>query len=391
MIHPKVLKLFNNRIFIFSIWILLAVLSTLKPLLTGRDPNNYLIFIYTYFHSIDHLNLFIQYPEYGDTNHYGPFFSLIIAPFAMMPRFLGMFLWQIANTAFLYYAVSTLPLKNSKINIVYWLIANELLTSLFSFQINPSITAIIILSYTMIDKKNNFIAAFLILLGTFIKLYGIVGLAFFFFVKEKPKFMAYCIFWAIIFFILPMIFFSPEYIMQSYKDWYISLSEKQIQNASLTSPQDMSIMGIVRRVFQDSGIPNLPFLIGGLILFCLPYLRLKQYKSEAFRLTYLASTLIFAVIFSNSSESPTYIIAFAGVAIWFVIQETPLKPEAIALLVFAILLTTLAPTDLYPRAVRSFFSHYSLKALPCVVIWFYLSYQLLCKEFNNYKVNLDLE
>jgi len=188
-----------------------------------------------------------------------------------------------------------------------------------------------------------------------------------------------------------MIFFSPEYIMQSYKDWYISLSEKQIQNASLTSPQDMSIMGIVRRVFQDSGIPNLPFLIGGLILFCLPYLRLKQYKSEAFRLTYLASTLIFAVIFSNSSESPTYIIAFAGVAIWFVIQETPLKPEAIALLVFAILLTTLAPTDLYPRAVRSFFSHYSLKALPCVVIWFYLSYQLLCKEFNNYKVNLDLE
>jgi hypothetical protein len=350
------------------------------------------LFLYTYFHSTDHLNLFTPYPaEYGDTNHYGPFFSLIIAPFALMPKLLGMFLWQIANTAFLYYAVSTLPLKNSKVNIVYWLIANELLTALFSFQINPSITAIIILSYTMIDKKNNFIAAFLILLGTYIKLYGIVGLAFFFFVKEKPKFIGYCVFWAIIFFVLPMIFFSPDYILQCYKDWYISLSEKQLQNASLTSPQDMSIMGIVRRVFQDSGIPNLPFLVGGLILFCLPYLRLRQYKSEAFRLTYLASTLIFAVIFSNSSESPTYVIAFAGVAIWFVTQETPLKPEIIALLVFAILLTTLAPTDIYPRAVRTFFSHYSLKALPCVVIWFYLSYQLLTKEFNTYKGNPNLQ
>ena len=386
MIRQKAIKLFNDRTFILSAWILLAVLSTLKPILSGREPNNYLIFIYTYFHSIDHLNLFTQYPEYGDTNHYGPFFSLVIAPFALLPRFLGMFLWQIANTAFLYYAVSTLPLKNSKVNVVYWLIANELLTSLFSFQINPSITAIIILSYTMIDRKNNFIAAFLILLGTFIKLYGIVGLAFFFFVKEKPKFIGYCIFWAIIFFVLPMIFFSPEYIIQCYKDWYISLSEKQLQNASLISAQDMSIMGIVRRTFQDSGIPNLPFLIAGLILFSLPYLRLKQYKSETFRLAYLASTLIFAVIFSNSSESPTYIIAFTGVAIWFVIQETPIKPEIIALLVFAVLFTTLAPTDIYPKAVRTFFSHYSLKALPCILIWFYLIYQLLFCNFKSHKI-----
>lgn len=376
-------KLFNNRFFILSIFILLPVITTYRQYHTGTHHNNYLIFIYTYFHSLDHLSLFNKYPEYGDMNHYGPLFALIIAPFAMIPEYIGMFLWELLNSLFLYYAIKTLPIEVKKINAVYWIIAHELLTALFACQINPSITAIIILSYTLINKKENFWAACLILLGTFIKLYGIVGLAFFFFVKEKPKFIAYCIFWSIIFFVLPMIFFTPEYIIGQYKEWYISLSNKQIENATLVSWQDVSVMGIVRRVTQNPNIPNLPFLIPGIIIFCLPYLRIKQFKSETFRLMYLASTLIFTVIFSNSSESPTYIIAFAGVAIWFVIQEKPMRPIVIALFIFAILLTTLGPSDLYPRYIRvNYIMHYSLKALPCLFIWLFISYQMIFEDFN---------
>lgn len=376
-------KLFNNRLFILSVFIILPAITTYRQYHTGTSHNNYLIFIYTFFHAEEHLNLFSRYPQYGDMNHYGPFFSMLIAPFAMLPEFIGMFFWELANTLFLYYAIQTLPLKNLKINAVYWIVAHELLTALFACQINPSITAIIILSYTLIDRKQNFWAAFLIMLGTFIKLYGIVGLAFFFFVKEKPKFIAYCIFWSIIFFLTPMIFFGHEYIISQYKEWYISLSAKQIENATLDSWQDISLMGIVRRVTANPNLSNLPFLIPGIILFCLPYLRIKQYQSQSFRLMYLASTLIFTVIFSNSSESPTYIIAFAGVAIWFVLQEKPISQTAIALFIFAILLTTLAPSDLYPKYIRvNYIMHYSLKALPCVLIWIYISYQLLFKDFS---------
>lgn len=381
-------KLLSNRTFIFSVWVLLAIVATLKQMRSGTEHNNYRIFIHTFFHAIDHLNLYLRYPEaYADMNHYGPVFSLIIAPFAVLPKYVGMFLWQILNISTLYYAVSTLPLKHSKITAIYWIISNELLSSLFSFQINPSITAIIILSYTMIEKRNNFIAAFLIMLGTFIKLYGIVGLAFFFFVKQKPKFIAYCIFWALLFFVLPMAFFTPDYIIQCYKDWSVSLSAKQLENATLVSWQDVSIMGIVRRTLQDSSIPNWPFLLTGIVLFTLPYLRLKQYHSPSFRMMYLASTLIFTVIFSNSSESQTYIIAFAGVAIWFMLQERPLKPEVIVLFAFSIWFTTLALTDFMPKYVRDhYIMRYSLKALPCVLIWFYLSYQMLTHNFKNEKL-----
>jgi len=376
-------KLFNNRWFILVVFILLPIITTYRQYHTGTHHNNYLIFIYTYFHAADHLSLFGSYPEYSDVNHYGPFFSLVIAPFAMIPEYAGMFLWELVNVLCLYYAVKTLPIEIKKTNAIYWIIVHELLTALFACQINPSITAIIILSYTLIDRKQNFWAACLILLGTFIKLYGIVGLAFFFFVKEKPKFIAYCILWALIYFLLPMIFFIPEYIIRQYQEWYFSLSAKQLENASLVSWQDISIMGIVRRVTQNPTVPDLPFLLTGIILFCIPYLRTGQYQSQKFRLMYLASTLIFTVIFSNSSESPTYIIAFTGVAIWFVIQQKPVRSVIIALFIFSILLTTLAPSEIYPKYIRvNYIMHYSLKALPCVLIWLFISYQMIFEDFK---------
>jgi hypothetical protein len=379
----KIVRLLNNDKFILGVWVLLVVAVAVKQLFKPSINNNYLIFKYAYFHAVEHLNLYIVHPEHLDTNHYGPFFSLLIAPFAILPNYLGMFFWQLANVMFLYFAIKQLPIATTKINAVYWIVAHEMLTSMFSFQFNISIAAIIIFAYVLIERKQNFWAAFVIMLGTFVKLYGIVGLAFFFFAKEKPKFIVYCFFWGIVFLVAPMIFFTPSYILQSYHDWYVSLSEKQMLNASLSSMQDISVMGMVRRIAQDASIPNMPFLLGGLVLFALPYLRIKQYKEPTFRLLFLASTLIFTVIFSNSSESPTYVIAFAGVAIWFIVQERPIDKGTIALFVLALLLTTLSASDLFPRSVReNYIKPYSLKALPCILIWLVLTYELLTKQFD---------
>ena len=366
-------------------WMLLILAVSLKQLHQSTN-NNYLIFKYVYFHAVNHLPLYSLSPtEYLDSNHYGPFFSLVIAPFAVLPNYFGMLFWQLANVLFLFFAIKQLPLNQTKINAVYWIITHELLTAMFSLQPNISIAAIIVLAFVFIEKEKNFWAVFVIMLGTFVKLYGIVGLAFFFFAKQKQKFILYCVFWAIVFFILPMIFFTPSYILQCYHDWYLSLSQKETLNASLTSMQDISIMGMVRRLLHDATIPNMPFLITGVILFCIPYVRLKQYKSEVFKLTYLASALIFAVIFSNSSESPTYIIAFVGVAIWFMVQDNPKNYGVIALFVFALILTSLSPSDLIPKFLKdNYIKPYSLKALPCVLIWLVLTYQLI---FKNFKVN----
>lgn len=380
--------IFKKKIYIFTLWYLISALALIK-ILKGGNYNNFLIFKYTFFSLIDQKNLFLPQPEnFQHYNLYGPIFSVLIAPFAILPNWLGHTLWTFFNSFILLYAIRKLPLSSGMTLAILLIAAHENLTSILSSQFNPSMTAIILLTYSFIDQKKDFWAALMIVLGTFIKLYGIVGLAFFFFSKNKLTLISGLIFWGALAFSIPMLFSSPGYILQTYKDWFVAITEKNKMNSTLITDQDICLMGMVRRISGNPYIPNWPFLGAGLILFALPYLRINQYKEPAFRLLILSSTLIFTVIFSTSSESPTYIIAFTGVAIWFVAQKRPFQIWQIVLFVFAMVLTSFSPSDLFPKFIRDeFIKPYSLKALPCVLIWFTIVYQMLTTNFKDYKLS----
>lgn len=378
--------IFKKSIYISSLWFIITAFAILK-LLSSGNFNNYLIFKFTFYSLVNERNFFLPQPEnFQHYNLYGPIFSVFIAPFAILPNWLGHTLWTIFNSSVLFIAIRKLPLPSGATLAIILIAAHENLTSILSSQFNPSMTAIILLSFSFIVKKKDFWAAFMIVLGTFIKLYGIVGLAFFFFSSDKKKLILGLIFWSIIAFTLPMLFSSPEFIIQSYKDWYLAVSQKNIMNSTLITDQDICLMGMVRRISGDNSIQNWPFILAGLILFILPYFRFSQFKENNFRLMLLASTLIFTVIFSTSSESPTYVIAFVGVAIWFVIQPSPKNKWILFLFIFAFLLTSMSPSDLFPKFIRNeYIKPYSLKALPCVLIWFTIIYQMLKFDFKNNK------
>lgn len=382
----KFTDIFLDKRFVISLFIIIALITGVKQYLHG-SYNNYKIFKYTFLHSQEEKPLFDEYPsEYGDSNHYGPVFALIIAPFALLPDAIGTSLWNIANALILCMGFYSLPVPLKTRSVIALLCTHEALVAMLSFQFNVGLTGLIMLSFSYILANKEAKSAFAIALGTLIKLYGIVGLAFFFFSRNKLKFIMWGLISISVLLVLPAVISSPEFIIKSYNDWYISLTEKNMHNVSLTSMQDISLMGIVRRVMQDASIPNLPFLAGGLFLFFLPYLRINQYQYTSFRLMLLSSVLIFTVIFSSGSESPTYIIAFAGVSIWYMIQPSQKSKGILFLFLFAFLLTSLSPSDLFPRYIRNeFIKPYSLKALPCVIIWFTIVYQMLVVDFKNYR------
>lgn len=377
-----------DKRFVVTLFISIALITGIKQYVRG-SYNNYKIFKYTFLHTLDEKPLYDEYPlEYGDSNHYGPVFALIIAPFALLPDAIGTSLWNIANALILCIGFYSLPLSLKTRSLIALICAHEALGALLSFQFNVGLTGFIMLSFSYLIRHKEAKSAFLIALGTLIKLYGVVGLAFFFFSRNKWKFIFSGLISIALLLLLPAALSSTDFVIQSYSDWYASLAEKNMHNASLTSMQDISLMGIVRRTLQDASIPNLPFLAIGLLLFLLPYIRTDQYKHTAFRLMLLASVLIFTVIFSSGSESPTYIIAFAGVAIWFMIQPSPRNKGIIFLFLFAFLLTSLSPSDLFPKFIRdNYIRPYSLKALPCVLIWFSIIYQMLTTDFKNYKLS----
>jgi hypothetical protein len=362
-------------------WLVISFITIVLQTSKGSSHyNNYLIFKGVFEHTISLQPLYNEYPaEYFDTNHYGPFFSLLIAPFAALPNFLGVMLWGLANVIVLIYAVKKLPISETDKNIILLIGLIELLTSLHNLQFNPMATGFIILSYTLVKEKKDFWATLFIAGGLLVKLYGIVGLAFFLFSERKHVFILSLIFWSAVCFTLPMLISSPEFIIQGYTDWYHSLvSKNEVNNQS--AMQGMTAKRVVERVLGVKSISNGIIILAAALIYVCTLLRYKYFKDKQFQLNYLASLLIGVVIFSSSAESATYIIAIIGISIWFVNQPQK-KTWVIALLIFAILFTSLSTTDLFPKYIKTnFIRPYALKALPCLVIWLVLMYELLFKK-----------
>ena len=366
---------------LFGLWTFLAVIAGITKIAPHRH-NNFLIFRGVFWHTLQKLSLYDFYPkEYNDHNHYGPIFSLVIAPFAVVPDALGLLGWLVVLALGMYYAVRRLPLEEGRQIFLYWFCAHELLTALQMQQFNIAIAAIIVGSFAAIEKGREVTAAFLIVLGTFVKLYGVVGLAFFFFVKRKPRFILALIGWSIVCFVAPMLVSSPEYVLGQYVEWYERLAAKNGEN-TFALMQNISLLGMIRKISGSAAYSDLWVILPGLALFGLPYLRFSQYRHLAFRYGILSSVLLFVVLFSTGSESSTYIIPFAGIALWYVTSPWKRTGWDVALMVFAFVLSSLSPSDLFPRSLReAYVLPYALKALPPTLIWLRLSYELLTRDY----------
>lgn len=386
----KFLKFIADPKYIFGIYLLISIVSAVLKYIGGPlKYNNYMIFKNVFTNTLQQKNIYLLYPGiHFDSNHYGVFFSVLIAPFAVLPDWLGIVLWNVANTALFIFAIHKLPFSSAKKAFFAWLCLQEFITAAVSLQFNIALTGLLMLSAVYVYERKETQSAIAILIGFFVKLYGIAGLSSFFFVKNKWKFILSLLGFGILFLILPMLISSPHFGIQSYADWFQSLSEKNVSNQVLGNRQDYSLMGIVRRVLGNAEISNLVFLVPGILVFGLPYLRIKQYKNLAFQLMILASTLLFIVLFSSGSESPTYIIAVAGVMIWFIIQRER-SPLIIGLLIFVIILTCFSFSDLFPKYIKeNYIMKYSLKALPCCIVWFRIMYELMTKDFGkDYKLD----
>ncbi len=363
------------------LWLSLAIIAIIVEV-AKNVFNNYLIYKGVFWHTVNQTNLFNLYPaEYFDCNHYGPFFSLIIAPFALLPDKIGTLLWGIFNALFLLFAIKKLPIEEKGKNILFFITAVEMMTSQHNVQFNPILTGTIILSYVFVHQKKEIWATLFIAVGIMTKIYGVVGLAFFMFSEDKIKFIWTFILWMILLFILPMLISSPHFIIQSYQDWYHSLVEKNDSNQESVM-QGMTAMRFVKKVFSIPSLNDFIFIIGAGLIYLISILRINQLKEINFQISYLAFLLIGLVIFSSSAESPTFIIAMVGVALWYVIQKDK-NSRTYFILALAVIFTSLSTTDLFPKSVKvEYIRPYAIKAMPCFIVWLILSYQLIFKKFN---------
>lgn len=381
----------KNINFVLLVYIAIAVLASLGEYLKGAKVfdgreythyNNYLVFKQAFINLAAGKDLYVLYPEIvWDYFKYSPTFALLMAPLAVLPDLAGLILWNLLNALALFFAVKYLPGKEDKTKVfILWFIAIELLTSIQNSQSNGLMAGLLVFSFVFFERRNVLLAALFIVLSFYIKLFGIAAAVLFLLYPDKLKFIAYSVLWTIVLGILPLLVVSPEQLLFLYQSWANLLVSDQAVSYGL------SVMGILQSWFHL--MPPKFLILGlGVILLLLPFLKLRSYGNPQFRCLLLASLLIWVIIFNHKAESPTFIIAMSGAAIWYFTQ--PRRIGNLILLILALVVTSLSPTDLFPRYLRQhFFSPYNLKALPVILVWLKIQYDLL-RQFLSGSIQLD--
>ena len=386
------LQFFKKPIVILGVICFLAVLIvTLQGALHGTKTyeeggieytkyNNYVIFKQSYFHLIENKDLYQLYPqEHWDLYKYSPTFSLLMGLLAYLPDFLGLLIWNLLNAFVLFFALWKLPFSSDKKRIwAFLFLVIELVTSLQNAQSNGLMAGLIILAFVYLEKKNIALATLCIVATIFIKLFGIVAFALFLFYPNKLKSALYTLGWILLLAVLPLILISPEQLTFLYKRW----------GNLLQNDHSISIgFSVSGWLFTWFGL-NLKTvsLVVGTLLFCVPFIHYKYFNEVRFKLLYLASILLWIVIFNHKAESPTFVIAVTGVAIWFFTQE--FNKLNFSFLILALLFTVLAATDLFPKFIRDdYFIPYVVKAIPCIFIWGKITWELIFYSKNKLTIS----
>jgi len=371
----------SDKRVIAMVYVLFALAASLLSLrgtktfveggLVYNNYNNYTIFEKSFEHLQNGQDLYASYPlEHWDLFKYTPSFSVFFGVFHILPDWLGLSLWNLLNAMVLLSAVYFLPkLSPYQKGLVLAIIVIELMTSMQNAQSNGLIAGLMVFSLGFLERGKTFWATLCIVASMFVKLFGIVGFALFLFYPKKWKSALYALFWSGVLLAIPFLFVDFEQYAKLYGSYWHMLANDH------EASYGYSVMGWLNSWFSIE-IDKNTIVAFGIVVFLLPFYKIKMYGEFDFKYLVLISILIWIVIFNHKAESPTFIIAMTGVALWFVRGEK--SRLNIILFVGAFVLTVLSPTDLFPKYVRDeFVRPYVLKAFPCILIWLKVIYDLV--------------
>lgn len=368
-----------NSKFVLFVYVLLVLVASIQSYfgnptsfnnLEYTSYNNYIIFKQSFFHLIEGKDLYALYPsEHWDLYKYSPTFALLMAPLAILPDLIGLSFWNLLNAMILFFGIKKLKLpsalsdfKNFEgLSYVLLYVSIELMTSLQNEQSNAIIAGLIILAFVLLEKEKIWLGTLCIALTFYIKIFGIVAFSLFLVYPQKGKFILSSVVWMIILGLLPMFVVGIEQFQFLYHSWW------QMLGADHAASHGLSVMGWLKTWFGVDVSKNVIVLLG-VVVFCLPLMKIKKYQDYDFRWRLLVSILIWIVIFNHKAESPTFIIAMSGVGIWYFFGEK--SQLNLTLVILTLVFTSLSPTDLFPQFLREdIINPYVLKVVPCILIW----------------------
>ncbi|SFD47688.1 Protein of unknown function [Chitinophaga sp. CF118] len=369
---PQRLKKFfgwtQRPVSITVIYFLITLILYIQAITTGRY-NNFIIFRTSFYHLIHGLPLYQLYPaEYYDYFLYHPSFPVVFAPFALLPKEAGLLCWLMTSTAIFLAMLRKLPFSDNAKCVITWFLLVELSNAIQSEQTNPAMAAFMVLTVVYLQKQQPARAALFAALSFLIKGYGGIAAIAFLFFPRKGAFIGWGLVWGIIGTALPLLFISPTLLWQHYIDWIGLLT-------STTIKEDGSLLGMLHTMLllkpSVAAIFDKVALLAAVALLLYTLLCGFIRKVRMYPWLLISYVLIWIVIFNQSTESPTYIIAVLGIAV--ACYAMPLQPQWRSMLLWlALVLTSLSPTDLVPKFINQYAIAYHIKSFACTVTLIFL-------------------
>ena len=350
------------------LWIGAIVAATVQHGVASQN-NNFKIFRAASRHLFAGLDLYAAYPaEQFDLYKYSPTFALLFAPFAYIPFAPAMLLWNALNAGALYVALG-LVLPRRAATVARAIVFLDMLGSLQNVQSNALVAALIVLTFAAYERHHTALGSLAAITGTYIKVFPLAGVSFAIFHPRKPRVAIAVVTAMLLFAALPLLVTSPARLMAQYASW------RAVEAVDSLS-RGFTIMEMIE-LMTGAGLRNWPIqLVGVLVLLAPVVVQRWRWHDWDLRRLYLCSVLVFCVIFNHQAESPTFVIAITGAAIWFASIDRPSRLEW-ALLAFLVIFTILASSDVMPRAIqRDLFDRYRFKTVPLIVLWIELQRRL---------------
>jgi Glycosyltransferase family 87 len=362
-------RLLSDSRIIAAAYAVMTLIATWQKYAQGH-ANNLRIFRWSFFNLLAARDLYALHPaQHADFFKYSPTFALLVAPFAALPEFASALAWNFCNVFGLFAAIRLLHLSREQKALVLWLILIELLSSIQNFQSNALVAALIIAAFLAFERGWVAAAAVFVVLGASIKIIGGAAALLFLFYPRKLRFVCALAMVSLLLIALPLLVTSPSQLWWQYENWFALL------RSDYRAPEKLSVMSWLHAWFGVDW-PNSAVQIAGACLLSLPLWRRESYSDAGFRIRFLSSLLIFLVIFNHKAESPMFILALSGVAIWYAASEhTSWRTMVMALV---LIISSLASTDLVPRHWRKTVSTpWVLKVVPCIIALLVIEAELL--------------
>ena len=382
----KTLQFFQQPAVIVIVSCVISILISIQLIVATKvDPkpgwptryNNYEIFSNSFLHLLENKDLYTIYPEeHYDYYKYSPSFPVFMLPFAMLPDWLGLNLWNLLNVLVLIFAILKIPYFLPPIRAaICYLILPEVIISVQNSQCNALLAGLAIWTFILLEKNRLIAASILVVMSAYIKIFGVLLFIIFLFYKNYFKSFSAVLISAIIIGILPLFFIDLNQLIFLYKSWLHLLSWDYNDSIGL------SVQGWLQTWFHFTPA-SIFILLVGIISLLLPIFQFNKWSNTSFKINYLATILIWLVIFNHKAESPTFVIAFTGVLLWYFNSQK--RNWETILFLFAFILVSLSPTDLFPQYLREHIvKPYVLKAVPCIAIYVVLIFELFRKTNSN--------